>query len=68
MINSQEIISFKWHVDEVVYSAKENGKNISRAQAVEILKNQERKHEATYGITWARVDEILNELFGIFWR
>ncbi len=49
-------ISVSWNVEDVMHLAKEKGMKITTIQAIEILDNMKRNHDAELGITWTTID------------
>ena len=55
-------ITITWSIDDVFTVAKEKGINIIEQQAIEILQNIKRQHDASVGINWDVIRCHLNML------
>ena len=62
MNEDKKTISITWHIDDVLSQAKEKGINITEQQAIEILQNIKRNHDASIGINWDVIDCHLDML------
>ena len=45
-----------WHKDDVLLTAKERGKKLTKKQAREVISLANRKSDASLGITWDTID------------
>ncbi len=55
-------ISVSWNVTDVKEKAEEKGMKITTSQAIQVLDNMERNHDAELGITCTTIDCWLDEL------
>ena len=55
-------ISVSWNVADVKGTAEEKGMKITTSQAIQVLDNMKRNHDAELGITWTTIDCWLDEL------
>ncbi len=49
-------ITIKWHIQDVLMQAEQNGITLSEQEARQVLKQMEDTHDCCYGITWDTVD------------
>lgn len=59
VLDLSDKIRIVWCVEDVISIAKEDGKNVSREQAFEILKILQRDHDCNYGITNETIQDYL---------
>mgnify|MGYP007077424097 FL=1 len=55
----EESITITWHVDDILMRAKENGLDLSKDKAIEILHDLKDNHDSTIGINWDVIDEYI---------
>ena len=55
-------ISVSWNVTDVKDKGEEKGMKITTSEAIQVLDNMERNHDAELGITWTTIDCWLDEL------
>jgi len=51
-----EIVSFSWNIEDIIERAKDNDREVTTDQAIEILAIVKRQHDATIGINWDVLD------------
>ncbi len=61
-ISNDKEITITWTTDDVFTVAKEENINITEQQAIEILQNIKRQHDASIGINWDVIRCHLNML------
>ena len=54
-----ETITISWHVKDILYRAKDNGLELSKDKALEILHKIKDNHDSTIGINWEVIDAYL---------
>ena len=55
-------ISVTWGVEDVQSQAKEEDIEVSVKEAISILKNIKREHDAEFGINWAEIRSKIYDL------
>ena len=53
----EESITITWHVDDILMRAKDNGLDLSKDKALQILHALKDNHDSTIGINWDVIDE-----------
>ena len=54
-----ETITISWHVKDILYRAKDNGLDLSKDKALQILHQIKNNHDSTIGVNWDVIDEYL---------
>lgn len=57
-------IKISWHIDDVLWRAKDQGVKITRKEASQVLELMLRKHDANMGISWETIDFWIDEVKG----
>lgn len=56
-----DTITITWSVEDVLQQAKDTGILITRAQALVVLHQLKKQHDANHGITWETIDACLSQ-------
>jgi hypothetical protein len=51
-----------WHIDDVIYQAKDNGEELTEQEARDVLAMVNRKHDCNIGINWDVIDYWIDEI------
>jgi Ca2+-binding EF-hand superfamily protein len=62
VIDTEDMIHITWCVDDVIERARMLKVRVSKKKAREILKELERNHDATLGITWDTIDSYFDNM------
>ncbi|MCK5236183.1 MAG: hypothetical protein KAR06_04275 [Deltaproteobacteria bacterium] len=61
-INDGTQIAIIWDIEDVKHQAKEDGMEITEAEARDILAEMKHRHDAEYGISWTVISCYLDNL------
>jgi hypothetical protein len=52
-------VNIEWCIDDVLYTAKEEGVRLTRKQASEVLSSLLHDHDASIGVNWDTIRETI---------
>ena len=61
--DKNRLIAIIWTIDDILGTAATMDINMNNDQAWEVLKTLKNNHDSNYGITWDRIEGLINAMY-----
>lgn len=58
----EDKIALVWQAGDVIENAEQQGKDVSKEQAIDILQDILRHHDCQYGVSWNTINDTMDNI------